>query len=267
MGQLLDELTRRALNRFIDIAAERFASALVESVVPLFNVSSDGRPIRSGSGILLLVNSTPVLVTAGHSLRDFEKRAVHLPSARGKLLPVHGTTRFVTPDADSRDLGALLPSAVELENIGRHRFLAGSSDAEEVEPPPGDRVFGDYAVLGYSVGRSQSRIDRTEMHITETLFQCACPPCQLRAYDELGLSHGSHLLLDYDPKEIASAGRLETPPQLMGVSGGGVFRYNRLSATGRLAAILIGYRKKTKSIVCTRLATAMAWMRERMMTG
>ena len=78
-----------------------------------------------------------------------------------------------------------------------------------------------------------------------------------------GLSRDHHLLLHYPTDEMLLSGRSINPPKVQGMSGGGVFRFQRRRPeTIKLVGILIEYHKTPPVMVATRVAVVADLARE-----
>ena len=85
-------------------------------------------------------------------------------------------------------------------------------------------------------------------------------PAPLARYRELDIDPSTHLILDYDHKQIYVDRARTNPPRLQGVSGGGVFRL-RIDTPPKLVGIPTDHLKTRRVIVATKIRCVIARIR------
>jgi hypothetical protein len=116
--------------------------------------------------------------------------------------------------------------------LQRRVFLAGTEIDKDDRLD--DRVKSFYFVPGYSASRTQVKVSHAEHRIHQQSFHFATNPVAAAEYLQQRISQADHILLDFDHKEIVVEGRRENPPELQGVSGGGMFQISRDTYGGPL---------------------------------
>ena len=106
------------------------------------------------------------------------------------------------------------------------------------------------------------KVSRAKRHIHQRSFHCSTYAVEAAEYLQEAMSQTDHILLDFDHKEIVIGGRRVNPPNLQGVSGGGVFHISRETKEGPLVAIATQNRRSSRLIVGTRVKHFLAMVRE-----
>jgi hypothetical protein len=243
---------------FKDEGADPEVLLVIRSVLPVFDHERQ-RPERVGSCVLLRIDKHPFIVTAAHVIEDIDRSGGHFTVAvGGKLIALH-RDRFTTPHDHPADIG-LIPlrprTAVALTQNGgvfldREQFvereIASGTDISQM-------LANTYFAVGFPASRSYSRIQHAQNRIHVKTYSVRLTLAPTDIYPE-GLSHRTHLLLDYAPHEIVLAGRRVNPPTVQGMSGGGAFRFHRRRPeTTRLVGILIERHRTARVIAATRAA-------------
>jgi hypothetical protein len=258
-ARLNEALARKSEER--RLLAER----LQEFVVPLFIGGSHGRPDRIGSCVLVRLDSDFFAFTAAHVIRDAASARLLAPSEAkgGKLLSLPPCTALLSSSEghDDLDVGVLVLPAHQLGPFQQRVFLAGT-EIDQNDRPDDQRPASFYFVLGYSASRTQVQVSKAERHIHQRSFHCATSPVEAAEYLQEQMSPTDHLLLDFDHKEIKVEGRRVSPPNLQGVSGGGVFHISRETKQGPLVAVATQNRRDSRLIVATRIKHFLAMVRE-----
>lgn len=243
-------LTRSAEQR------TRLAERLLPSVVPLFIEGRSGRPERMGSCVLAEIGGNCFAFTAGHVLERAGTLPLSAPAASGKLVQLPSTMGFSTnPDGKraAHDVGVLPLRRSGLAPFSNFTFLRTSEiDAQHLRDNEDD-LARFYYVLGHPLSKSQCTISHREKRIHQVAFQFSTHPPAAIAYANEALDPGTHLLLEYDHKNVRAGGEHWNPPNLRGVSGGGVFLISRVNHQGPLVAIATMHRKESRLLVTTRI--------------
>lgn len=256
-----DEIRRagRALRQLVDarsrergrILAERFQ----QSVLPLFIHDDRGRPRRIGSCALVSVDGCHFAFTAGHVVADADR--LYLPGGpHRKLFPIPCGVCFRTrtePNIDL-DIGVFPLYSTDSDLLlADYKFLA----ADEIDDAdvPSSPAFGQNSLFlfGYSASRSQVKISHEHLHIDQRSFQLTTLPALPDVWQRERINPDVHVALDFDRKAVVVGGQSYTPPDLYGVSGGGIFQLVGHSAEGKLVAIATEHRSRAHVIVGTRI--------------
>jgi hypothetical protein len=240
------------------------AERLQQCVVPLF-IMRRGQPDRTGSCVLVRLDSDFFAFTAAHVLRDADSAPFFAPSEGegGKLLPLPPYTAHLNSSGrdDDLDVGVLVLAARHLGPFHRRVFLAGTEiDKDDRLDDQGLKSF--YFVLGYSASKTQVKVSKAERRIHQQSFHCSTSPVDAPEYLHEQISQADHILLDFDHKEIVVRGRRANPPKLQGVSGGGIFQISRETNHGPLVAIATQNRRRSRLIMGTKLKHFLALARE-----
>jgi hypothetical protein len=243
----------------------QLAERLQQSVAPLFIADDEGRPGGIGSCVLVRLNSDFFAFTAAHVIRDAGSSRLFAPSEGkgGKLLPLPPCTAHLSPSRNRNDLdvGVLALRASALGAFQRRVFLTGA-EIDQDDQPDDEGPASFYFVLGYPASRTQLRVSSATRRIDQQSFHCATSPVAAAEYIKEEMSQSDHILLDFDHKEIVIGGRRVNPPNLQGVSGGGVFHISRNTKRGPLVAIATQNRRSSRLIAGTRLKHFLAMVRE-----
>lgn len=262
---MADEFEEQELRRlFESIRAEsqsrseerstRLAHRLIRSVLPLFVVDERDHLERIGTCVMVRVDSQLFLLTAGHVLTEAGTKqlwAISGPKGRTIGLP---SGISVSHDGDTEiDVGVIpLPENALLS------FFEGCTPIEESE------INEDYVVehgigrnsiylIGYSASNSQVRVNHADKTVCQTSFQFTGLTEIEEVYRRESLSVAHHLVVEF--ANVRSGGQPATPPQLQGVSGGGMFHLvtRDADATIRLVAIATEHRRAEEIVVGTRI--------------
>jgi len=238
---------------------------LQESVLPLF-IYRDGQPDRIGSCVLVRLDSEFYAFTAAHVIRDAGSATLFAPSEGrgGKLQPLPPCTAHLESSGGANDLdvGVLALAAGHLGALQHHVFLADAEIDQEDQPDDQDDDWSFYFVLGYSASRTQVKISKAERRIHQQSFRFSTQPLDAAEYLQERMSKSDHILLDFDHKEIRVEGRRASPPNLQGVSGGGIFQVSRKAMRCAIVAIATENRRRSRLILGTRIKHFLAMVRE-----
>jgi hypothetical protein len=239
------------------------AESLNQTVLPVFIDDEKGRPEHWGSCVLVRLDGRHYAFTAGHVVKAVGSSHLWAAAENGKVEPLP-YAKLYRRGADGDELGDIDMGIVPLKSgslgpFARCRFL-DDVDAEDKVEHRWSVNF--YFVTGYPVSRSQSRIDHRSKRIDVKLFHLATNPPRGDPYEKELLSRAEHLVMEFDHKDTVVEGEKVNPPNLQGVSGGGIFCISRSSNTGPLVAIATEHRKSSRILVGTRVKHFVNFARE-----
>lgn len=263
LGVDVDEIRRKANDESAE-RGRRLAERLAYSVLPLFTTCG-GTPDRIGSCVLARIQSKPYALTAAHVLKEARSsRLFAAPGPKGKLsplpeLPRSGGLGFTN---GRLDVGILPLDDTRLGPFGQCVFLTGDDEIEDNDRSDATGIGEFYFVFGYPASRTQVKVSTAPRHINQRSFQLTTSPPEPAAYVCERISRSDYILLEFDHKNTVVEGKILAPPKLQGLSGGGIFRFDRRTLKGRLVAIAIEHRKASRLIVGTRVKHFLAMTRE-----
>jgi len=237
---------------------------VVRSVLPVFSHETEG-PESVGSCLLVRIDGQAFVVTAAHVLQQLHETTGRFVVAVGGRLVRLYAGGFVTNPDDAADVGLvpLVPAALSTF-LEAGAVLIEREMIDEAERGDGidllNMVTNTYFVFGFPGSRSWSRVSHAtrQIHAKGYLVKLTLGTC----FPD-GVSPHEHLILDYDEKEILQDRERKQPPSIYGVSGGGIFRFQRgQPETMRLVGIAIERHKRERIIVGTRIMVAATLARE-----
>lgn len=223
-------------------------------VTPVFHLDDDddSRLQPAGSGVFARLGDRAYLISAAHVL-DHCEYGVFVPTRSGPIEPLDNRTTVTgRPQGTSReddrfDIGFVRLTASEADDIGWERMV--DLDVVGGEPMPIDTTL--FVVLGYPLRDHHNAVGVMGGALTSFTTGLADAVAHQRA----GLDERSHVLLRFDRRAIATKKSHGAPPDMTGLSGGGVWpvRVDVEDAVARVpffAGILI--EKAARSLVVTR---------------
>ena len=245
--------------RSIELAAlaENLSARAKAVTVPLYRYKEPEPPESFASGVLLAIESTKFLLTAGHCFDDAVGRdvAAGLP---GSLVRIQGKpARFRTPGSptstkDHFDVGLVELISSEWDAVPFTSFLGLDEVTVEIPSVP----TGSFAVVGYPATKQPAVKGNSVRSYVLPLAAKASPK---EVYEALGYEASVNLILGFDKRWVWSKGRLEDAPDPIGMSGGGVWSFGGKIADATTPPLLAGisteWRRKTKEkgLVSTRM--------------
>lgn len=249
-------------DRGLDLSNLSPAMALIiRSVLPVFTNHTD-RPEHYGTCVLVELDGHPLIVTAAHVIEETRKPANRFTVAVGGRLvtPLSRKALFTAPD-NPMDIGVIPLSALQRDGFieGGGVFL-GAEMLDESEKGDGadnqNTLANVYLPVGFPITRS--RIQHSQLKIGLKTFSARVTlaplyPASIATTDQIVLEY-ENLLLE---------GRKVDPPKLTGMSGGGVFRYQRRHPeTIKLVGILTSHEKRPRLMIGTKWGVAARIARE-----
>jgi hypothetical protein len=220
-------------------------------VTPVFHVDDDARLQPAGSGVFARLGDRAYLISAAHVL-DHCDEGVFVPTRTGPIEPLDNPT-IVTgrPPGTSReddrfDVGFVRLTPSEADDIGWERMVDLEAGGE---PMLIETTF--FAVLGYPLRDHLATGGVMRGALTSFTTGLADDV----AHQWAGLDERSHLLLRFARRDIATKKSHGAPPDMTGLSGGGVWPIkvdveDAVAQVPFFAGILI--EKAARSLVVTR---------------
>lgn len=239
---------------------------LMHVVIPLLGETNNGKPRPVGSAVLLEIAGQHFLLTAAHVLDENDITPLYLPGKSG-FVALHGNSkRTVAPegdrDLDRYDLGYVhLPDNV-LESIpAPYWFLPIPLVDVDCVPTQGQR----FIFTGYPHKAVTAKYGTTKVHAQiESYTDQVCPPSLIQRAEA---DPNCHIVIHFDRKRARdSDGRIVTPKERTGISGGGVWTGQPgVSSKGlpnlRLCGIMIEHGKKNQCMIATRIVGVLEMIR------
>lgn len=198
------------------------ADRLERHVVPVFHAPDDSELQPAGSGVLARLGDRAYLISAAHVL-DHCHTGVFVPHRNGSIEPlvnptvVTGRPSGTTREDDRIDIGFVRLTADETEAVGLERTL----DLDVVSGPPMPSVTTLFLVLGFPL-RDHS-MDPSAGTMTGELTSFMTGMADQMAYRRADIDERSQLLLRLDRRVIGTKNAVGAPPEMKGISGGGVW--------------------------------------------
>lgn len=258
--------SREALRGFAERTA-RAVERLLPAISPVFIPSQKGDADLVGSGVLLRIGPSELLVTAAHVM-DIAKGDLHI-GGESQIVDISGeyseTGDPATRDSDKFDLAILPLSQAHVSQLRDARFLS-LDDLEPFETVDHRPVIGSkYLLLGFPATK-QSVTRDGNVRVDPLRFVAQARPTT--EYEIHGRDPSHHLLLEYNKKRGRAITGQVTLPDPYGVSGGGVFRVRGWAGEEAeretLVAIPTHYTGRVgKSVICTRIAEVLRGVMKR----
>ena len=213
-----------------------------QAVLPMFSANDDDHPKRTGSCVLIHYRSRPFAVTAKHTL-EHNSVAIHVGRGGSKLIPLPIEGFYTSHAPDPLDV-AVVPLNPEQESMLQERGLVFIREPRfdlDVDAQREAALGYDYIVFGWPESKSQSRIDRPVRNIRQNSFTLQTGAARAESAVRADIDLASHLLLEFDPRQITVQGKRHNPPRPHGLSGAAAFR--DIGGDPRLAGILTAFRR------------------------
>lgn len=240
----------------------RLGPTLSRPVVPVL-CGPVGAATHVGTGVLLKAGDQVIFVTAAHVPRSWNPNIIGIA---GKLtqIPTLRLTPIppgLKPEDDLLDVGAGLLPAGDVQRLS-------PADAVPMErldlSEQAYRLGNQFYLIGFPVSRQPAAFVGHEWNVRP--FKLIAEELPPEVYGAAQIDSRENLILDFDKQDVYRDGRLQTAPDLYGVSGGAIYRLDGGSASRRkplLAAIATTWHKRGKPprIVATRISTIVRVLR------
>jgi hypothetical protein len=199
------------------------ADRLEHHVVPVFHAPNESELLSAGSGVLARIKDRAFLISAAHVL-DHCTTGVFVPTASGETIEPLANPRIVTgrPPGTTReddriDIGFVRLTEQEATTFGMERML----DLDAVSGPPMPIATTMFLVLGFPHRDHSS--DPSSGTLTAELTSFMTGVADDLAYRRARVDARTHLLLRFERRTIVTKKSVGAPPDMTGISGGGVW--------------------------------------------
>jgi hypothetical protein len=184
--------------------------------------------------------------------------AIHVGRRGAKLIPLPIGGFYTTDDPDALDV-AVTPLSPEQQSTLQTQglvFIPESRFDLDIDASQEPAQGNDYVVFGYSQSNSQFRIDRlVRKNIKQKSFTLHTGAA--KAESTLSdIDFVSHLVLEFDRKQITVDGTRHNPPDPHGLSGGAAF--HRAGSDVKLAGIMTALRRHPPVMIAVRMREVVA---------
>jgi hypothetical protein len=233
-----------------------------QTVVPILGESRKGEPCAVGSGVLVSLQGRNWIITAAHVLDEVANGNLYLGGSTD-LLELQGEF-FRTPmpptgrNDDPIDVGYVCIDSLG-DRISKDFCFLPESLIEGNHSTEEER---NYIFTGYP--HKAVKIKGSTRKITPQLHSFESKGIALARYQGMGLDPNTHLAIPFNAKRAkdAATGRIETPKDQSGTSGGGVWIGVPQEGGGgmapRLVGLVIEHRSKEKTLVATKIGPLLA---------
>ena len=198
---------------------ERSKRWILQRTVAIFIRKPDGNPIQWGTGVLLQVGSSCVVVSASHVM-DVVKEGVEVllgtmtPEAKG-LISVGDGPVIRTTDQDKLDLAIVHVSEAAAARLAEHKEFVQLPQVEIARAAP----QGCYYVAGFAIELTRTDHESKTINVGSfTLTTSLVESDHSHAGVTIALSHSK------DAITLSDEGSPARTPHLKGISGCGMWR-------------------------------------------
>lgn len=197
---------------------------ILSAVLPIIGASEKLRPVAVGTGFLLQVADSWLLVSAAHVADEIQLSTLYIPGEPGKNLielPSSATcTKAPSGDRkkDKIDLAFWELTQTIREQLDRSSmFLPSLLLQPHVEGKPPQH----FSFVGFPHKATKEKYGTRKLQSRPEQYTGVC--VDEARYQEVGASSAQNIAIDFDPKQAISEGKQVTPKDRRGMSGGPVF--------------------------------------------
>ncbi|MGR9107632.1 MAG: hypothetical protein ACU843_11945 [Gammaproteobacteria bacterium] len=192
---------------------------LTSFTIPLYVDGRGGRPEQFGSGFFLEVDSKFVLVSAAHVLREVKKHVVDYYVSPTQKCNLDGTLVIRRGGGNDDDLidvaGIVLNETASLPQPETGKVPLPISYLAAGYIP---RAGKEYLIIGYPSSRNEA--NPVKRSVTDRAYAYHAPSAASEAFEQLGLSQSSHILIPLDLRRgYDASGNHFNFPKPQGISG------------------------------------------------
>jgi len=231
---------------------------LTNTIIPIIGSDEDGEPCPVGSGILFGVGNERFLITAAHVLDENKLTTLYLPG-ESELVELAGPGRQSTPPKNNRLLDHLDAAYLHLSSdiVCRINKIYWFLPPQLVDMDDASVAGDHYMFTGYP-HKAIVPLYGTRK-ISAQLHSYTDRACGAETYAQVNADPVSNIVINFDAKQAKDGnGRIVTPKERRGMSGGGVWSASKVSQVvglpnARLCGVAIEHKKKQKCLVATKI--------------
>jgi hypothetical protein len=236
-------------------------------VIPLYAIDENKERYALGTAVLLKINDKHFLITAAHVMDENKNPRwatdIEIPG-KNKFIPLNGQViKTPLPPSGKRNDDKWDTAVVQLNNdlitqLDHHDVL----DINQVDPSDKPYKKSIYTFTGYP--STKQKMPKNGILTIEPV-RYTSGPLDPDKFPE-GYDFGPHLGIDYSKKKmIARNGKIQSPPDPHGVSGGGLFRigtYDDIANKKNKPALVgIAIEDHKTSLIATNITVALEMIR------
>lgn len=234
-------------------------SKTIATYTPPIFLHTTKRPEPISSALLVKWDNNHFFVTAGHTLKNFNRNDIGIISNRTFLRAAgpYLTTKSDTVDNDKIDIGVYHLTEEYLKQLGNgYQFY----DLKSFEFDHLDSDDDDYLIVGHPISRTKVRPDKNKIEIRPFLYRTNLNKNQ-EVFKKTNTKPQVNLILNYDRKRLKDLlpnNRVQGP-EPNGLSGCGIWKISNPVA-GDLnsikyipTGIIIEYHQEHKILIGTRM--------------
>ena len=232
---------------------------LLEYVCPLY-VKDRGRAVLLGTGVLLQLSNTLIVVTASHVMNAFDGRDIHT-LGHEYLQPLAGERRLFEhrPGSVDVDLALIILQPDISAHLSSRFHFVYPHDVADLQLTDSDAI---YVVTGYPASKNKPTPRSRHTLTTNAAYYMSRSVHAVENSPHVGKHERVHFAVSAPPRHATSlVGGSSTMPSPFGISGGGVWSI-RLEPTqdptrGRPITSLVGigieYISASNEFICARI--------------
>lgn len=261
----LSGLTLERMNNCSDVLARKY----LKSVRAIYGSTENGTPTHIGSCVAVEISSDKYLITAAHVVDLNDITSLYVSGEKNLVLIETRVDVTAAPDGDREkdkiDFAILYLSNEMKEKIGDIYYIS------QVDMILRDLGGNEKCCLALGYPNSKNKFNPKNCNnVKETLFVYTSNlKHEDDLYEKVEANKRHHYLLDYCQKHSKDeTGGVVNSIYPQGVSGGGLFYIEGMTnpesykpdapCTGKLAGILIEFRKEHKVLIYTKLSTILS---------
>jgi hypothetical protein len=234
----------KVAREILGLRAEAVREIYGESVRQMFAVTEYGTPDPVGSCVLLAIKDRKFLLTAAHVLDHAKTSSLYVGGVSELVLlkgESHRTEETGTPAEDRLDFAFVAISPEVVDALGPVHFLAPTN----LDPSDDAGIPQVYVAVGFPWRKTKKDLDARRMLSPMVTVTMVSDP---GLFQTLEISQHTHLVLPFDRERMFLGQKQHTAPNPEGMSGGGLWRSDRLGAVGQRRAVgkLVGILTRYK---------------------
>ena len=237
-----------------------------QTIVPILGESEKGEPCPVGSGVLISIEGRNWIVTAAHVLDEAEFGNLYLGGERDLLILEGDFFKSSLPPTgrkdDRIDLGYVCVDSVS-DGLSKNFCFLPEFHTETTHQTEEGR---NYLFTGYP--HKGVKLKKPERKVAPLLHSFESKGIELLRYGAMGLDPRAHIAIGFNAKRAKNRdGKIETPKDQRGTSGGGVWiagsgSVGTADVVPRLVGLVIEHRRSEKALVATKIGPLISKIRE-----